>query len=135
MVMVCASTHIKRRNECRECDPVGNLVGITRSTLYQAVAQNKPLPRSGIVGCSTAEFKEHLQSKFQEGMGWENYGEWQIDHIIPLKYKKDNATPTIEEVTERFHYLNTQPMWAAENGSKGNRFIGRSPIDQRSQEL
>ena len=40
-------------------------------------------------------------------MSWENYGEWYIDHKIPLKYNK----PSLEEVVQRLHYTNTQPMW------------------------
>ena len=53
-------------------------------------------------------------------MSWDNYGEWEIDHIIPLKYNN----PSIEEVQERLHYSNTQPLWARENRAKGNRHIG-----------
>jgi hypothetical protein len=55
-------------------------------------------------------------------MTWENYGDvWEIDHIVPLKYQD----PTLEQVIERLHYTNTQPLWASENASKGNRFISR----------
>jgi len=57
-------------------------------------------------------------------MSWKNHGTWQIDHRIPVKYKQDGIDPTIEEVGRRLHYLNCQPMWAAENIAKGNRFIG-----------
>ena len=53
-------------------------------------------------------------------MTWETHGDWHIDHITPLKYNN----PTIEEVMERLHWTNTQPLWASENISKSNRFIG-----------
>ena len=53
-------------------------------------------------------------------MSWENYGKvWEIDHIIPLMFEN----PTIEEIKERLHYKNTQPLWVYENYSKGNRYI------------
>ena len=55
-------------------------------------------------------------------MSWENYGEWHIDHKIPLKYSK----PSLEEVVQRLHYTNTQPMWASENMSKGCRSVSDS---------
>ena len=48
-------------------------------------------------------------------MSWKNYGEWRIDHKIPLKYNKSS----LEEVSQRLHYTNKLPMWASENMSKG----------------
>ena len=72
------------------------------------------------LGCTIEEFKAHIEEQFKEDMTWENYGEWHIDHITPLKY----GTPSIEEVVERLHYTNTQPLWATDNMSKGNRFVG-----------
>ena len=54
-------------------------------------------------------------------MSWDNYGTiWHIDHIVPIKYKN----PTLEEVMERLHFSNTQPLRATKNMAKGNRFIG-----------
>jgi hypothetical protein len=72
------------------------------------------------LGCPIEEFKKHIEKQFTEGMTWDNHGEWHIDHIVPLKYEN----PSIEEVMERLHYTNTQPLWASDNISKGNRYIG-----------
>jgi hypothetical protein len=60
-------------------------------------------------------------------MTWDNYGEWQIDHITPLRFRdpETGELPTLEQTIERLHYLNTQPMWASENMAKGNRRIGK----------
>ena len=44
---------------------------------------------------------------------------WDIDHIVPLKYEN----PTLEEIIERLHYTNTQPLWKRDNIVKGNRYI------------
>ena len=59
-----------------------------------------------------------LQLQFKQGMTWENHGEWHIDHKIPIAYKQDGISPTLEEVEKRLHYTNTQPLWASENISK-----------------
>jgi 5-methylcytosine-specific restriction endonuclease McrA len=49
-------------------------------------------------------------------MNWKNYGEWHIDHIIPLAY----FDLTIEEeLIQAWYYTNLQPLWAEENLKKG----------------
>ena len=63
-------------------------------------------------------------------MTWDNHGSgpgtWQIDHIVPIKYPgAAGGDPTLEEVGERLHWTNCQPMWTIDNLAKGNRFIGR----------
>ena len=81
------------------------------------------------LGCSMVEFVKHIEKQFKDGMTWDNYGRssgggdnkhWEIDHIIPINYEK----PSLEDVKERLVYTNCQPMWAEENRSKSNRYIG-----------
>ena len=36
-----------------------------------------------LVGYTLTELMEHLESKFQPGMTWDNDGDWHIDHILP----------------------------------------------------
>jgi hypothetical protein len=67
--------------------------------------------------CTVGEFRQHIESQFKEGMTWENYGEWHIDHIIAIKQDK----PNMEEVITRLHYTNTQPLWALENMVKSTK--------------
>ena len=77
------------------------------------------------LNAATAFFRQAesmLEPSYKEklDMSWDNHGDWHIDHIIPLKY--DN--PTLEQTIQRLHYTNTQPLWATENISKGNRYVG-----------
>ena len=65
-----------------------------------------------IVGYTAATFAQRMEYQFQPGMSWENYGEWQIDHKIPVDHfiKKGEWRPEI------IHALcNLQPLWAADN--------------------
>ncbi|MEK6881343.1 MAG: hypothetical protein AABY22_17100 [Nanoarchaeota archaeon] len=73
-----------------------------------------------LLGCSIEEFRLYLQSLFQPGMTWENYGlhSWHIDHIIPCD--KFNLTEE-EDQRKCFHYSNMQPLWAIDNIRKGNK--------------
>lgn len=72
------------------------------------------------LGCGKAELKEYLNKKLVDGMNWENYGKWHIDHIIPL---------SSFDLTNREHFLkannyeNLQPLWSIDNIMKGNKII------------
>lgn len=70
------------------------------------------------LGCTTKEFKLYIEAQFQPGMTWNNYGEWHLDHVIPLSYF-DLTDRT--QVQEACHYLNIQPLWAKDNLKKNNK--------------
>jgi len=50
-------------------------------------------------------------------MSWDNHGKWHIDHIKPI------SSFTEETIMQANHYSNLQPLWAAENLSKGAKII------------
>ena len=79
-----------------------------------------------LVGCSLIELKLHIESKFSNGMSWDNYSKWHIDHIIPC------SSFNLRDASERskcFHFSNLQPLWAEENLRKGSRLDYKtSPI-------
>lgn len=67
-----------------------------------------------LLGYSALELKEHLESLFTEGMSWDNYGEWHIDHIISIKkFDKDTPLDVVNSLD------NLQPLWAIDNIKKG----------------
>ena len=74
-----------------------------------------------MIGCSAIELKDYIESKFQDGMSWENYGRegWHVDHIRPCA-SFDLSDPKQQE--ECFHYKNLQPLWAKDNLSKGSHY-------------
>lgn len=69
-----------------------------------------------LLGYSSIELKEYIESLFVEGMSWDNYGEWHIDHIKPVS-SYDPETP-VDIVNS---LKNLQPLWAFDNLSKGNK--------------
>lgn len=72
------------------------------------------------LGCDMTCLIAHLESKFQEGMSWENYGRdgWHLDHIIPLS-AFDLTDP--EQLKIACHYTNIQSLWAKDNLVKSNK--------------
>jgi hypothetical protein len=71
-----------------------------------------------IVGIDFERFKAYIESKFLDGMSWENRNEWHLDHIIPI-----SLAETREDVIRLCHYTNYQPLWAIDNMRKGNKVI------------
>lgn len=63
------------------------------------------------LGCDYTQLKQHIESQFIEGMAWDNYGEWEIDHIVPIS--KGGS----------FHYSNLQPLWWKDNLKKSNKIL------------
>lgn len=98
-------------------DVMFRLASNLRKRTYHAIVQGSFGKKSSLnqyLGCSFEILKKHLESKFQPGMTWENYGEWHVDHITPLSLAK-----TSEEMYIMCHYTNLQPLWAVQNLSKG----------------
>lgn len=102
-----------------------------RLSLNKSIKRNsKKSSATELLGCSVADFKQYIESKFQEGMSWGNWGVngWHLDHIRPIKsFDLNNA----KEQKEAFHYLNFQPLWAKDNIIKGAKYDG---IDYRNME-
>jgi len=67
------------------------------------------------------ELITNLESQFQPGMTWDNYGEWHIDHKIPDSWFYYSSTED-EGFKKSWSLENLQPKWAKDNISKGNRY-------------
>jgi hypothetical protein len=105
--------------ERRKTDPTFKLTKNMRTRLYNALKGNsKSLRTFEVIGCSPEQLKKYLESKFVADMNWINYGEWHVDHIVPLS--KFNLTNP-DELKKACHYINLQPLWAADNFLKGNK--------------
>jgi hypothetical protein len=105
----------KRRDE----DPKYRAMMALHCRLYMAV-KVKTGKTLELTGCSKEELIRHLESKFTDGMTWDNYGEWHIDHIRPCA-SFDLTDP--EEQKRCFHWTNLQPLWAQDNIRKGAKNV------------
>ncbi len=73
-----------------------------------------------LIGCSREQLKEHLEKQFVEGMSFDNYGKWEIDHIKPISlFDLENN----EEMLICFNHTNLQPLWKLDNIKKSNKYI------------
>ncbi|OKP79784.1 hypothetical protein BTE77_06750 [Ensifer adhaerens] len=64
----------------------------------------------------------HLEAQFTDGMTWDNYGEWHVDHIIPLAAHNYETTDDID-FKRAWAMSNLQPLWAIDNHRKRDRIL------------
>lgn len=108
-----------RENYRNKTDILFKLKKNYRNRIYDYYSGTNRSKRSKeIIGLSWDEFKNYLESKFQPGMNWNNYGAWHIDHIIPLCSASNEI-----ELEKLFYYTNCRPLWAKENIQKGGKII------------
>jgi len=98
-------------------DPAYRLLRRLRKRVWDALVNGyKAAPTLELIGCSVDALMDHLEAQFSDGMTWENYGDWHVDHIRPCA-SFDLTDPAQQR--ECFHFSNLQPLWAEENIRKG----------------
>ena len=113
-----------RINKSPELRISENLRGALKRVFKRNNINKTPKLYLDLLGCSLVDFKQHLESKFKDGMNWDNKGlyGWHIDHIIPLC--SFDLTDK-KQIKQAFHYTNLQPLWAKENLSKGKKILNQ----------
>jgi hypothetical protein len=109
--------YYRRRN-----DPKFKILRALRHRLWKFAKGFKFNSMRRLVGCSQGQLMDHLAKGFQRGMTRENYGKWEIDHIIPCT-AFDLTNP--QHQSQCFHYSNLQALWKAANVRKRNKEVAR----------
>lgn len=104
----------------------GKLETSIRTGIYKSIAPGSKRGRKtfSLLGYTSEELRTHIESKFLPGMSWENFGKggWHIDHIIPLAVH-NYETPDDIDFKRAWSLTNLQPLWEAENLSKGAKLF------------
>lgn len=105
--------------ERAKVDPVYRLKARCRKRIWAAFKEggySKKTKSFEMIGCTVSHLIGHLEKQFTDGMTWDNYGEWHVDHKQPFA-----SAATKEEAIALCHYTNLQSLWAAENLAKSAR--------------
>lgn len=100
-------------------DPYYIIKNNTSKMISKVIKRNgysKKSKTNEILGCSYEEFKEHIESKWEYWMSWDNYGNpkdgileenktWDIDHIVPI-----SSAETEDDIIKLNHFTNLQPL-------------------------
>mgnify|MGYP006182735353 CR=1 FL=1 len=109
---------VQRYKKRREIDPVFKEKIYLRQLIYNNTFRRKKWSKRSkireILGLENmGDWLTYLESKFKGGMTWDNYGDWQLDHIVEL-----HTASTIEELYKLQHHTNIQPLWKEDNMKK-----------------
>lgn len=112
--------YFKHKEKMRD-NPQFVIASRLRARMRSAIRANmakKSYNTIKLLGCSFIEFRKYIESKWSEGMSWDNRREWHIDHIAPCA-SFDLTNPDHQKTC--FHYTNMQPLWRLDNLKKGAR--------------
>lgn len=106
-------------------DPLYKLISNFRTAIYQVLKENnveKNKSYFDILGYTPEELIIHLEKQFKDGMTWDNYGIWHVDHKQPIT-SFDIQEMGDEEFMKCWSLDNLQPMWGEENIRKSNKLL------------
>jgi len=91
----------------------------TRKRIWSVLKGHSKIDNTkNILGCSLSDFRIYISTKFVDGMNFDNYGKWHLDHIKPCA--SFDLTCPVQQLA-CFHYSNLQPLWAKDNLKKGSK--------------
>lgn len=111
----------KREKERLLTDPNFKLRRLLKDRTRAAIIKQygkKSIKTIECLGSSIEVARNHIESKFVDGMSWQNHGKWEIDHIIPCA---SFDLINIDHQRICFHYTNLQPLWKEENKKKNDK--------------
>jgi len=103
----------------RDTDPMYRLNNAFRKRICESVRDKNNNHWEEIIGYKIQTLKQHLETQFEDGMTWNNYGEWHIDHKIPVSLWKYESYKD-KEFKQCWALANLQPLWAIDNLKKHN---------------
>ena len=109
----------------KSSDPAYKLISNFRTAIYQVLKENnveKNRHYFDILKYTPEELMSHLEKQFTDGMTWDNYGEWHVDHRMPISSFNFESVDD-DSFTKCWSLDNLQPMWGKENIVKGNNII------------
>lgn len=88
-----------------------------RCRMWSALKRGKGRKLEAVLGYSIAELKRHLERQFTQGMSWDNWSDWHIDHIVPVTaFQFTNYDDP--EFRACWALTNLRPLWKEENRQK-----------------
>lgn len=109
----------------KSTDPIYKLINNFRTAIYQVLKENN-VHKNGhyfeVLQYTPNELISHLENQFKDRMTWDNYGDWHVDHILPISIHNIQEIGD-DEFMKCWSLGNLQPMWGEDNIKKSNKII------------
>jgi hypothetical protein len=117
----CIRSQVRRRHQVRMKEPHHRLRVRVMNRIWSAMRAGKSNEHGSfaLVGCTVTHLRTRIESLWAEGMNWDNYGKWHIDHIRPVT---SFDLSDCSQAAECFNWKNLQPLWARDNLIKGGNY-------------
>ena len=109
----------------RDTDPTYKLISYFRTAIYQVLKESNVVKNKhyfDVLQYTPEKLIKHLEYQFTDGMTWENYGVWHVDHIKPIS-SFNIVEMGDDEFMKCWALDNLQPMWGNENIKKSNKLL------------
>lgn len=115
----CVSAYINSRDKMGEFQ--ARTSKYCRRHLVRYIRESfEPKKIAARFGFTADDLKAHLEPLFKPGMTWENHGDWQIDHVIPIcSFRYESYDDP--QFKACWALKNLQPLWEKENLLKGRK--------------
>ena len=113
--------YIKNKEKCkkRSIEYTNKNIERISSLIRNSTKHNyKNTKSKDILGINIENFKIYIENQFKDGMSWNNYGKWQLDHKVPISIANNK-----EEFYKLNHYTNFRPRWKIDNIKKSNKIL------------
>lgn len=119
----------RRRAAAYTRDPTKRLNERVRAHVWYSLSRvdaTKSQRTRHLVGWSVTDLLAHLSPLFEAGMSPQNYGEWHVDHVIPLAaFNFDSEDHPAFKAA--WSLSNLAPLWAKDNLSKSDSLDWQLP--------
>lgn len=113
---------VRAADEARRLTPEWKLKRTISSRLRLLLQDKAGRKTVDLIGYTTAELRAHLERQFQPGMTWDNYGEWHVDHIVPVASFTFTGIDD-PQIKRAWSLPNLRPIWAQENMRKHDKVL------------
>jgi hypothetical protein len=111
---------VERQGGSRRPASYHRIVNSMRCRIYAVLKGKSEGALFRRLGYTKMQLISHIENRFKEGMNWDNYGLWQVDHIKPCASFDQSDKNQFKQCWD---ISNLQPLWAIENRKKGSKLI------------